>query len=155
MKQFNLENYNRLVAEGKTPKMVTRDGRSARIICTDKKGNFPVVAAILESDNVENLRVYMDNGVYSDLEGLKSPCDLFFADIEPAYRPYKDVEECFKDVVKHGGWVKEKDTEFYYHVIRIDADGFCYTGDACESFQDMLNEHVWADDGSPCGVKEE
>lgn len=37
MKQFNLEKYLRLKEEGKEPKIVTRDGRSVRILCTDRK----------------------------------------------------------------------------------------------------------------------
>ena len=46
MRQFNLEEY--LVNPSK--KVVTRDGRSARIICTDAKGKFPIIA-LVEKDN--------------------------------------------------------------------------------------------------------
>lgn len=38
MKQFDLEAYNRMIAEGKTPKIVSRDGRDVRILCTDLSG---------------------------------------------------------------------------------------------------------------------
>ena len=42
MKQFNLKEY----LENPSRKIVTRDGRNVRIICTDAKGNFPIVALI-------------------------------------------------------------------------------------------------------------
>jgi hypothetical protein len=42
MKQFNLEEY----LANPSRKVVTREGRSARIICTDAKEGYPVVALI-------------------------------------------------------------------------------------------------------------
>ena len=43
MKQFNLEEY----LKNPSRKVVTRDGRNVRIICTDKRGtNFPIVALV-------------------------------------------------------------------------------------------------------------
>ena len=42
MKQFNLNEYL------KTPniEIITRDDRKARVICTNKKGEYPVAALI-------------------------------------------------------------------------------------------------------------
>lgn len=159
MKQFDLETYNRMIAEGKTPKIVTRDGCDARILCTDKKGDYPVVAVILDSENVENVKTHMDDGKY--LEGCKGPSDLFFADIEPTYRPYKDAEECFRDVIKHGGWVKDKyairpvsqitfkePQGIMHDLVRI-------RGCNGRTYEEFLEDFVWADTGEACGVKEE
>ena len=43
MKQFNLDEY----LKNPSRKVVTRDGKNVRIVCTDKKGNdYPVVALI-------------------------------------------------------------------------------------------------------------
>lgn len=46
MKQFNLEEY----LKNPSRKVVTRDGRNARIICTDAKGKYPIVALMEISD---------------------------------------------------------------------------------------------------------
>lgn len=81
MKQFDLETYNRLVSEGETPKVVTREGLDVRILCTDRKGVRPIIAV---DDNEVN-----------------------------------------------------------------------YTEHVSESFMKLLERNVWADDGQPCGVKEE
>ena len=72
---------------------------------------------------------------------------------EPKYRPYKSVEEAFNDAKKHGFWMQNVD-RMYLRFI----DGFhetqnsdIFIGDYC--VDDILDMFVWADDGSPCGVK--
>ena len=47
MKPFNLEEY----LANPTKKVVTRDGRNVRIICTDRKGtDFPIVGLVTTRD---------------------------------------------------------------------------------------------------------
>ena len=73
MKQFNLEEY---LANPR--KVITRDGRNARIICTDAKNKYPIVALIETPDGRERRPCeYKKDGTY--IIGEKSPCDLFFA----------------------------------------------------------------------------
>lgn len=72
MEQFSLERYN------KNPdrKVVTRDGRSARIICTNKlSATCPVVALVQEKDGNERTCSYSEDGRYDDIQSLN---DLFF-----------------------------------------------------------------------------
>lgn len=54
----------------------TRDGRKARIICFDAKGDFPI-AALVETNNIEEVYLYTNNGL-SHLESndLESSSDL-------------------------------------------------------------------------------
>lgn len=74
MKQFNLKEY----LENPSRKVVTRDGRNARIICTDKKGVCPIVALIERSDGVaEETVIYKENGEVFGTTTTKY--DLFFA----------------------------------------------------------------------------
>lgn len=74
MKQFNLKEY----LENPSRKIVTRDGRNARIICTDKKGVCPIVALIERSDGVvEETIIYKENGEVFGTTTTKY--DLFFA----------------------------------------------------------------------------
>lgn len=74
MKQFNLKEY----LENPSRKIVTRDGRNARIICTDKKGVCPIVALIEKSDVVvEETIIYKENGEVFGTTTTKY--DLFFA----------------------------------------------------------------------------
>ena len=74
MKQFNLEEYR----NNPSRKIVTRDGRDVRIICTDKRGDYPIVALIRKQDNdVETLNTFTESGRLTfDKESVT---DLFFA----------------------------------------------------------------------------
>ena len=73
MKQFNLEEY---LANPR--KVITRDGRKARIICTDAKNDYPIVALIEMPNGREGHPfVYKKDGTC--IIGEKLSCDLFFA----------------------------------------------------------------------------
>lgn len=74
MKQFNLEEY----LKNPSRKVVTRDGSKVRIICTDKKGDCPIVALITTLDGVaEETVIYKENGKFFGDTSYKY--DLFFA----------------------------------------------------------------------------
>lgn len=83
MKQFNLEEY----LKNPSRKVVTREGRNARIICTDAKGDFPIIA-LIETTNgsIEFNYKFKKNGRFLDNDS-DYHFDLFF------------VTE------KHEGWV--------------------------------------------------
>ena len=73
MKQFSLEEFKK----NPTRNIVTRDGKaSARIICTDAKSEYPVIALLSYSENSEGCEAYTADGRFSiDGEGNS---DLFF-----------------------------------------------------------------------------
>ena len=74
MKQFNLEEY----LKDPNRKIVTRDGRNVRIICTDKRGtDFPIVA-LVECEDKEETCYYNKKGYWNSCE-VVSKIDLFFA----------------------------------------------------------------------------
>ena len=71
---------------------------------------------------------------------------------ECKYRPYKSVEEAFNDAKKHGFWVKNKSNNLrMIEIIECAESGTLYIGGINAS--EYLNNFVWLDDGSPCGVK--
>lgn len=76
MKQFSLEEY----LKNPQRKIITRDGRSVRIVCTDRRGlNVKPIAALITIPNGDEIiKTYWENGVathgYED-----NPNDLFFA----------------------------------------------------------------------------
>lgn len=76
MEQFSLEEYSK----NPNRKLVTRDGKSARIICTDKKDidfYFPIVVLVDFGDR-EEVCHYTKNG-YFIYDGREDKNDLFFA----------------------------------------------------------------------------
>ena len=73
MKPFSLEEY----LSNPNRKIVTRDGKSARIICTDRKGAIPIIA-LVNSGLLGELcySLYPDGKKYKYSE---CDTDLFFA----------------------------------------------------------------------------
>lgn len=77
MKQFSLEEF----IKNPNRKVATKDGHSVRIICTDAKGNYPVIALVLNDDNdYEDIEFYTPDGECSDISEGK--IDLFFAPVK-------------------------------------------------------------------------
>lgn len=98
MKQFNLEEY----LKNPSRKVVTRDGRNVRILCTDAKSDYPIVALVENFSDNEMLFSYSKDGEYRIED--KSGADLFFAP------------------EKHEGWVTIFKGEGYHHT----GDSFVY-----------------------------
>jgi hypothetical protein len=76
MKQFNLDEYLAYPEQ----KIVTRDGRSVRIICTDRKVAQPIIAIVNEGCSDMLIVSYWKNGRHisnSNTDDL----DLFFAPV--------------------------------------------------------------------------
>ena len=89
MKQFSLEEY----IANPNKKLVTRDGRKVkRILCTDAKGPYPIVALIERSDKTMDIAIqYTKDGRFFNNDTDEK--DLFFA------------------AEKHEGWVNVYKTE--------------------------------------------
>ena len=70
----------------------------------------------------------------------------------PKYRPYESVEEAFEEAKKHGFWVKNKSHNLrMIGIIEGTESGIVYIGGINAS--EYLNNFVWHDDDSHCGVK--
>ena len=72
MKQFSLEEFKK----NPTRKVVTRDGRKVRIICTDAVGSYPIIALIRSLDNEDYPWRFRNDGTL--LENEENENDLFF-----------------------------------------------------------------------------
>ena len=74
---------------------------------------------------------------------------------EPTYRPFKDAEECWQEMLKHQpfGWVKEKERNVRTIINYIHNDGVMFS---CGSvlFERLFDIYTFAD-GTPFGVKVE
>ena len=74
MEQFNLDKY----LANPSRKLVTRDSRNVRIICTDRRDlNFPIVALIENGSRGELIYSYTKDGIYSN--NVSTGYDIFFA----------------------------------------------------------------------------
>ena len=71
----------------------------------------------------------------------------------PKYRPYESVDEAFKEAEKHGFWMQNVDRMYLRFIdgFHINKNSDIFICDYC--VDDILDMFVWADDGSPCGLK--
>ena len=74
MEQFSVEKY----LENPNRKVVTRDGRSARIICTNRLGDNYQVLALVTEGCAERCYSYTTFGKFDEHQNIDCELDLFF-----------------------------------------------------------------------------
>lgn len=74
---------------------------------------------------------------------------------EQKYRPFKNQEECWNEMLKHQpfGWVKEISSEMLYLINGISNMSIVIMEDI-NSFKEAMNIYEFKD-GTPFGIKEE
>ena len=102
MKAFSLEEY----IKNPNRKVVTRNGRSARIICTDAKGNYPIVVLIEEGGYDNALSYTKDGKLYV---GETNDYDLFFA--PEKHEGWVNVYRDFDDMMCGSVFATEEDAK--------------------------------------------
>lgn len=75
MEQFSLAEY----LKNPTRPIVTRDGNSVRIICTDRDNEDKPIVALVRDEEGEAVRTFHENGECFWMDESPDPCDLFFA----------------------------------------------------------------------------
>ena len=76
---------------------------------------------------------------------------------EQKYRPFKDAEECWQEMLKHQpfGWIKGKEDEYHTFITVVDNnDEMSLSGNGGWSFIGIMKYYTFAD-GTPFGMKEE
>lgn len=74
---------------------------------------------------------------------------------EPKYRPFKDAEECWQEMLKHQpfGWLKSKENGYYSFITMLN-NRFRLNGYDGWRFDDTIKKFTFAD-GTTFGVKED
>ena len=71
---------------------------------------------------------------------------------ECKYRPYESIEEAFEDAKRHGFWLKHKlSGRICFLTSFLEERNTIYINSRATVCG--LNDYVWLDDGSPCGIK--
>lgn len=74
---------------------------------------------------------------------------------EPKYRPFKDAEECWQEMLKHQpfGWLKDKNDGHRTLITVVDNEDIMALNEITGwDFLSIMNMYVFAD-GTPFGVK--
>ena len=111
---------------------------------TSAKELLPIIQAYADGKQIQ----FFKGDKWVDMEYpnfSEEPC-LYRIKSEPKYRPFKSVEECWKEMKNHYpfGWLKSK-TSLEYRINNISK---------YMNFDDYFNVYTFAD-GFPFGIKEE
>ena len=120
MKEFNLTEY----LKNPSQKVVTRDGREVRIICTDAKNEEPIIALVYNNiRDEENVYTYNKDGYFYN--NNDSCLDLFFAPVKKEgwiniYKNNSRRDRIAGDVFPSEKEAKEGKTIRYITTIKIE-----------------------------------
>ena len=103
MKAFNLEEY----LKNPKRKVVTRDGRNVRIVCTDVKNELYPVLALVDNWGAEICNSYTKEGRFRP--GNEAYRDLFFA--PEKHEGWVNVYRDFDDVMCGSVFATEEDAK--------------------------------------------
>ena len=132
---------------------------------TDAKDLLPIIQAFAEGKTIQRINSL---GEWSDVTGdvlfYCNPEDYRIKP-EPEYRPFKNQEECWQEMMKHQpfGWLKSIRKQEKVHIgrvfevkdyvlITLSINGILYNINNDSSY--FFNEYTFAD-GTPFGIKEE
>ena len=139
------------------------------------KTMLPIIQAfaegkVIQTKNGDETWITIGKEADLNIESIAEYPDCFRVKPEPKYRPFKDVDECWQEMLKHQpfGWIKEKGDKPSYELLACVSENdeapisFASYGSAvgmgvtvrsnCE-FSKTFNGFTFAD-GTPFGVKE-
>lgn len=131
----------------------------------ESKAFYPILQAFAEGKVIECRtkpsalsKSWQDMNEWTEMEELEYWNNIEYRiKSEPKYRPFKDAEECWQEMLKHQpfGWVKLKDTESGYYMLKgIASQVVIGFNETPFSYKKVFEDYVFAD-GNPFGIKEE
>ena len=119
---------------------------------------LPIIPAFIDGKQIQHLY-----NKWEDIENLTSDLiinpELYRIKPEPKYRPFKDAEECWQEMLKHQpfGWIKSKDDSTINKFMFIDSlqNNGANICTSCDFSYNKLAECYIFADGTPFGIKKE
>ena len=126
---------------------------------------LPVIKALAEGktiqDKIEGITDWVDTDeINLEYNGQKLKHRI---KPEPKYRPFKDMEECWQEMLKHQpfGWVKSKDKGYFCLIGLVQFASeledvmitFATSENLARSSHSIYENYIFAD-GTPFGIKE-
>lgn len=129
----------------------------------EAKEFYPILQAYAEGNAIEcrTKPGTISTSIPNEWTEIKEIC--FWNNVEyrikpdPKYRPFKDAEECWLEMLKHQpfGWIKGKEDEYHTFITTVDNnDEMSLSGNNGWSFLGIMNNYTFAD-GTPFGMKVE
>lgn len=125
------------------------------------KQALPLIQAFAEGKTIQTKNGSKWIDVDSDknqfiLDSVVTYQDCFRVKPESKYRPFKNVDECWQEMLKHQpfGWLREKKRNVYTQIGFMHTEGIQGTSGGSSNYKAFFDCFSFAD-GAPFGVKEE
>ena len=116
----------------------------------EAKELIPIIQAFADGKTIE----FFKQGVWIELNDpdFMWSADKYRIKPEPKYRPFKNREECWEEMLKHQpfGWIKEKHSNRYNLITEVNGLSI-KVKEGC-LFTDDIKYYTFAD-GTPFGIK--
>lgn len=131
----------------------------------EAKELLPIIQAFAEGRTIQSRCIKGDKSLWYDIVDENS-FDMgdfnldsdyeFRVKPEPKYRPFKNADECWQEMLKHEpfGWVKEKERNVRTQIGFMHTEGIQGTSGGSSNYKAFFDCFSFAD-GAPFGVKEE
>ena len=121
------------------------------------KSVMNIIQAFANGKTIQAIDPYEDEWVDQAVLNFKALFDgQYRIKPDPKYRPFKDAEECWNEMLKHQplGWVKDKKDGHHALITAVDDDtcGMSLNGNTEWSLSGIMDLFNFAD-GVPFGVK--
>ena len=122
---------------------------------------LPVIQAftegkVIQTKNCDETWITIGKETDLNIESLAEYPDCFRIKPEPEYRPFKDADECWQEMLKHEpfGWLREKKRNVYTQIGFMHTEGIQGTSGGSSNYKAFSDCFSFAD-GAPFGILEE
>lgn len=119
---------------------------------------LPIIQAFAEGKEIEFRSKGFDEEwkKVNEIPGLSYSSFDYRVKPEPKYRPFKDADECWQEMLKHQpfGWLREKKRNVRTQIGFMHTEGIQGTSGGSSNYKAFFDCFSFAD-GAPFGVKEE
>lgn len=123
---------------------------------------LPIIQAFAEGKQIEKRDVGSFNCEWKETKhpAFNPAVSDYRIKPEPKYRPFKNEEECWQEMLKHQpfGWVKDKEGGHKVTITKVNDDEktgiMAINGKSEWTLEGLMDYYTFAD-GTPFGIKEE
>lgn len=123
---------------------------------TEAKDLLPIIQAFAEGKEIEFRSKGFDEEwkKVNEIPGLSYSSFDYRIKPKPKYRPFKDADECWQEMLKHQpfGWLREKKRNVYTQIGFMHTEGIQGISGDSSNYKDFFDCFNFAD-GTPFGVK--
>lgn len=124
----------------------------------EAKELLPIIQAFAEGKHIQYRIKGNESAIWSDVDrnyhDFSPHSFLYRIKPEPKYHPFRDLEECWQEMLKHQpfGWLKSKDDGHFTLITVVDnEDMMALSGNSGWDFVSIFKTYTFAD-GTPFGT---